>query len=108
MFGDSLTFNSYFTGYMDVAIGTTEDNFTVMAVVADEYFHAQDHQKNYTVPVVRINLDVQHYLIIIFNYHLIISCRISCNPITKGSLRLLNKNTGLNLTVVYAKILHNH
>ncbi|CAH1799035.1 unnamed protein product [Owenia fusiformis] len=59
-------FNHYtvgFPGFMDVALGIDEkdpNNFTVLAVVQDDNFHAQDHQQNYTAAVVLPNIDCSH------------------------------------------------
>ncbi|CAH1799012.1 unnamed protein product [Owenia fusiformis] len=57
-------FNHYsvgFPGYMDIALAQSDSaNFTLLTVVRDENFHAQDHQQNYTAAVVFPNIDCDH------------------------------------------------
>ncbi|CAG2241130.1 unnamed protein product [Mytilus edulis] len=53
-----------YPGYMDVAYAPlNSSNWKTIAYVADEYFYAQDHQRNYTAIVVLPNIDCAHCVI---------------------------------------------
>ncbi|VDI60130.1 Hypothetical predicted protein [Mytilus galloprovincialis] len=53
-----------YPGYMDVAYAPlNSSNWKTIAYVADEYFYAQDHQRNYTAIVVLPNIECAHCVI---------------------------------------------